>query len=140
MISLSIVFAFTSCKPSFPPSQSGLQESTSSNFLSDVKNKTGITLSATSKLLVSGKESTRSDTDRWLIRIDKDNQPDFPQSVVLDANTSRGIAAEIEKLSGVSITGPIVSTLSIWQVTNGQCHATMVTTSNCAYLMLERFY
>lgn len=140
MVVVSTAIVFSSCKPSSPQSQSGSQGQTSLNFLSAVKTKTGISLPETSKLLVSRKESARSDTDLWLIQIDKNSQPQLPQSAVIDANTSRGVAREMEKISGVSIAGPIVCISSIWQVTNGQCHATLVTTSNCAYLKLERFY
>jgi hypothetical protein len=46
----------------------------------------------------------------------------------------------MEKIGNVSIGDPTTSFNATWQVTNAQCHATVVTTGNNAYLLLERLY
>ncbi|HLX68455.1 MAG TPA: hypothetical protein VKV04_02405, partial [Verrucomicrobiae bacterium] len=76
-VAVSTAIVISSCKPS--SRQSGFQGPTPSNILSDVKLKTGVSLSGTSKLLAFGKDNPRSDTDFWLFQIDKTNQLQLPE-------------------------------------------------------------
>jgi hypothetical protein len=57
-----------------------------------------------------------------------------------DAKTGRACAKLMEKIGNVSIGDPTTSFNATWQVTNAQCNATVVTTGNNAYLLLERLY
>ena len=128
-----------SCKRSKPQSFSTPQMITS-NLVSDVKSKTGVDLPMACRLILST-NVTRLDCDIWLFEMDGNNPAQFPRQLDLQPQgEARNTAEEMERMGGISIGMPKACYFGIWQASNAQCHATLVTTSNSDYLMLERLY
>jgi hypothetical protein len=76
-----------------------------------------------------------------LFEIDGSKPAEFPRQLELQApGDGHDIAKVMERMSGISIGVPNACYFGIWQVSNAQCHATLITTSNSEYLMLERLY
>jgi hypothetical protein len=111
-----------------------------SNLVSDVKSKTGTDLPKSCRLIVNTNYS-RLNSDVWLFAIDPSNRPQFPGEMdPMPQGDGRKAASVMEDMGGISIGVPKALYFGIWQVSNAQCHATLLTTSNSDYLMLERLY
>lgn len=139
--SVILLMAFTviCCKRSNLQSSSKSQMITSS-LASDVKTKTDVDLSKSCRFILST-NYPRLDSDIWLFQIDGSNLAQFPRQLeVQPQGDGRNMAKVMERMSGISIGIPRAWYFGIWQVSNAQCHATLITTSNSEYLMLERLY
>jgi hypothetical protein len=111
-----------------------------SNLILDVKSKTGVVLPTSCTLILSTNYS-RLDSDTWLFEIDGGSPAQFPVQLDLQPPSGgRDSAKVMERLGGISIGIPKARYYGVWQVPNAQCHATLITTSNSDYLMLERLY
>jgi hypothetical protein len=118
---------------------SSMPQMITSNLVSDVKNKTGVDLPMACKLILST-NSPRLDCDTWLFKMDG-NAAQFPRQLELQPQSdARNTVKVMERMGGISIGIPEAWYFGIWQASNAQCHATLVTTSNSNYLMLERLY
>jgi hypothetical protein len=136
---LFMALAVVSCKPSKPLSASKAPTVTS-NFISEIKSKTGVELPKSCRLILST-NSGRLDSDVWLFEIDGGDKAQFPGKMALQPPGDRsGEAKIVERMSGSSIGIPTSSSFGIWQISNAQCHATLITTTNSEFLMLERLY
>jgi hypothetical protein len=111
-----------------------------SNIVSDVKSKTGVDLPKSCRLILST-NTPRLDSDTWLFEIDGSNPAQFPRQLELQPQADgRDTAKLMERMSGISIGIPKAWYFGTWQISNAQCHATLISTSNSDYLMLERLY
>jgi len=134
-----MAFTVVSCKRSKLQGSSKPQMITS-NLVSDVKSKTGVDLPKSCTLILST-NYPRLDSDTWLFEIDGSNPAQFPRQLELQPQgDGHSMAKLMERMGGVSIGVPKAWYFGIWQVTNAQCHATLIMTSNREYLMLERLY
>jgi len=136
---LLMPFTIVSCKRSTMQSSSKPQMITS-NIVSDVKSKTGVDLPKSCRLILST-NTPRLDSDTWLFEIDGSNPAQFPRQLELQPQADgRDTAKLMERMSGISIGIPKAWYFGTWQISNAQCHATLISTSNSDYLMLERLY
>jgi hypothetical protein len=115
---------------------SSKQQIKTSNLVSEVKTKTGVVLSSSCILIMSTNDS-RLDSDTWIIRIDGTNQPQFP--IQLHFQTSGAARGQelMERTGGFSIGVSLARYYGVWQVSNAQCNATLITTTKGGYVMLE---
>jgi hypothetical protein len=138
-VTLLMVLTIVSCKPSKLQSSSKPQMITS-NVVADVKSKTGVDLPMTCRLVLST-NFARLDCDIWLFEMDVKNPAQFPRQLDLQPESDAGnTAKEMERMGGISIGIPKAWYFGRWQASNAQCRATLVTTSNSDYVMLERLY
>ncbi|WP_150107309.1 hypothetical protein [Pedosphaera parvula] len=81
----------------------------------------------------------RLDTDVWLFEIESGNPAQFPKQLnLLPGGDAPNNAKLMERMGGISIGIPKELYFGVWEVSNAQCHATLITTTNSDYLMLER--
>jgi len=135
---LLMPFTIVSCKRSQLRSSSKPQMITS-NLVSEVKTKTAVDLPTSCTLIMSTNDS-RLDSDTWIIRLDGTNKPQFPTKLHLQSSGAAPGQELMERTGGFSIGASLARYYGVWQVSNAQCHATLITTSNSDYLMLERLY
>jgi len=138
-VTLFMGFAIISCMRS-KSQDSSKQQMITSNLISDVKFKTGVDLPQSCRFILSSNYA-RLDSDVWLFEIGSSNLVKFPKQLVLQPQgDGHNMAKDIELMSGVSIGTLKAWYFGIWQISNAQCHATLMTASNSEYLMLERLY
>jgi hypothetical protein len=137
LITVIASFTIVSCKrtPPTPP------QTITVNFILDLKIKTGVTLPKACKLVTRDNDS-RLDSEIWLFEIHGADRAQYPGKLnLLPEVYSRGTPEEMESMSGMSIGVPTAVYFGVWQISNSQCHATLVvTTNNSSYLMLEKLH
>jgi hypothetical protein len=82
----------------------------SSNIISEVEIKTGVSLPKTSRLLASREDHSRSDVQSWLFQIDIHDQVQLPTPLrKLSGASSQDSVRIIERVAGASIVDPKTS-------------------------------
>ena len=111
-----------------------------SNVISDVEIKTGVKLPKSSRFVFVGNDP-RLDSEVWLFEIESNNTAQFPRQ--LDPQSianGRDVEQMMEQVGAISIGTPKTLYFGTWEMSNAQCQATLITASNCDYLMLEKLY
>jgi hypothetical protein len=135
-VMLLTALTIVSCKRSKPQNFSIV----TSNLVSEVKTKTGVRLPDSARFILST-NSPRGNSDIWFFEMDAGNSAQFPQQLELQPRGDGRKAAKVmEGMSGITIGIPEAWYFGIWQTSNAQCHATLITTSNGDYLMLQQRY
>jgi hypothetical protein len=137
-VTLLLAFMSLSCKQS-AAQDSAKPQLVTSNLVSEVKTKTGVDLPTSCSLIMSTNDS-RLDSDTWILRFNGTNQPQFPKELHLQPSGAGPGQELMERTGGFSIGISLARYYGVWQVSNAQCHATLITTTNGGYLMLERLY
>jgi hypothetical protein len=132
---LLMAFIFVSCKRTSAQNAASMPLVTS-NLVSEVKIKTGLDLPKSCRLIMTTNYS-RLDSDIWIIGIDGTNQPQFPKELHLQPSDAGPGQELMERTVGFSIGMSLERYYGVWEVSNAQCHATLITTTNGGYLILE---
>jgi hypothetical protein len=134
-VMLLMGFICVSCERNSTQNSANLPLVTS-NLVSELKIRTGVDLPTSCRLILSTNDS-RLDSDTWIFQIEGTNQPQFPKELHLQPSGAGPGQEPMERTGVFSIGMSLARYYGVWQVSNAQCDATLITTTNGAYLMLE---